>query len=136
MDYFAMVRQISSRATLITFALALSAAIFGRWPEAFGVLAGFFVSLINFRLLSISVLKQLNKSANAAARGTAIQCVFRYVFMVSVALAANACPNINVWAVFVGLVLIKAVILGEALVNFAKQNLKDFRHSAFERGDK
>lgn len=137
MEYFSKIRQISLRATFVAFSLALPAVFWGRWPAAFGVLVGCLTALINLFLLSRTLVRQLQRPARTVRMGMTINCLFRYIIMIGVVLAANANPNLNVWAVFVGLILIKAVILGEALFIFAKRSFLGFLHSAgLEGGDK
>lgn len=137
MEYFTRVQQIASRAAFVCFTLAALAALSGRWPEAFGVMIGFLASLLNFRLLSRSLLKQLSQPPAAARRGTTKACLFRHTLVIAVAFLANSNPHLSVWAVFVGLVLIKVVIYAQALFSFSKQNLLGFLHSVrYERGDK
>ncbi|HBI57009.1 MAG TPA: hypothetical protein DG577_00965 [Firmicutes bacterium] len=136
-DYFTKVRQISLRAASIAFILAALAAISGRWPVAFGVLIGFLVALVNFRLLAQSIPKLLELPFQAARKGAAVRYILRYVLTISALLIVNANPNLNVWAAFVGLVLIKAVILGKAVFIFAQQKFQSCLNSArWERGDK
>jgi hypothetical protein len=136
-EYFTRIRQISLRVGLTSIVLALFAAFSGRWPEALGVLIGSLAALLNFRFLSRSLLKHLDLPPGAAQKGAAVQCVFRYILIVSVVLLANTAAEISVWAVFVGLFLIKAVILGEALFTFSRQSFQGFlRIAGWERGDK
>ncbi|MDD4658229.1 MAG: ATP synthase subunit I [Eubacteriales bacterium] len=136
MDYFIKVRQISLRAASVAFILAVLAAISGRWPVAFGVLIGFLVALIKFRLLAQSIPRLSELPFQAARKGAAVRYILRYALTISVLLMVNANPNLNVWAAFVGLVLIKAVILGEAVFIFARQKLQSGLNPArWERGD-
>ena len=137
MDFVSKFRQISLRAASIALILAVLAAVSGRWPEALGVLIGCLVALINFRLLAQSIPRLLELPFHAARKGAAVRYILRYALTISVLLMVNANPNLNVWAAFVGLVLIKAVILGEAVFIFARQKLQScFNSSRWERGDK
>lgn len=138
MDFVSKFRQISLRAASIALGLGMLAALSGRWPEALGVLIGCLAALLNFRLQAQSIPKLLDLSYHAARKQAAGRYFLRYTLTVAVLLMVNAAnPNLNVYAAIVGLLLIKAVILAEAVVIFLKQKLQGcLNPSRWERGDK
>lgn len=136
MEYFTKTRQVALRAGSIGLVLATLAAISQRWPVAFGVMIGCLVALVNFRLLARSIPRVLSMSFATARKAAAGGYVLRYLLTVVMVLMVNANPNINVWAAFVGLMLVKAVIFGEALYIFVRQKFPNQHQSAREeRGE-
>jgi hypothetical protein len=137
MDFVSKFRQISLRAASIALVLGVLAALSGRWPEALGVLIGCLIALLNFRLQAQSIPRLLDMTYHAVRKQAAGRYFLRYVLTVAALLMVNANPNLNVYAAMVGLLLIKAVILGEAVFIFAKQKFQGCLNPAWwERGDK
>ncbi|MDD2281801.1 MAG: ATP synthase subunit I [Eubacteriales bacterium] len=130
MDFSSKIRQISLRTASIALILAGLAALSGRWPAALGVLMGCLISLLNFRLLAQSISRLLDLTPLGARKQAVGRYIIRYILMVLALLMINANPNINVWAALVGLMLIKAVIVGEAALTFTRQKIQGWLNSA------
>lgn len=130
-------RDVSLRALGLAIALAAAAVIFGRVPHALGVMAGCGLALINFQLLARSVLRTMNntdprRAQVQAATGYASRYLLTALFLFTVFFY----PEINFFAAAVGLLTVKAVILGGALLTFLKQQIRQiFDPARWERGD-
>jgi len=131
-------RQIIIRAASIALIFASLAVLFGRWPAALGVLAGCFVAILNFRLLALGIVKLLELDDPRAAQIQAvIRYTVRYAIMILVLYSISINPSMDMYAAVVGLLLVKAVILGEAIITYVKQQVQPlFDPTRWERGEK
>lgn len=138
MDMVAAVqRRVMTRAAAIGLFLAVMAALSGRWPAALGVLAGCFVALLNFRLLALSTIKVLEMDPRAAQIQAFVHYFIRYALTVAVLFSINFNPDLDVFAAVVGLLSVKIVILGEAVITYTKQRIQSgLDPSRWERGEK
>ena len=97
---------------------------------------GCLVALLNFRLLAQAIPKLLVLSPLGARKQATGRYLMRYTLTVLVLLMVNANPNLNVYATLVGLLLVKVVILGEAVFVFAREKVQDwFSPARWKRGD-
>jgi|GEM_PF-1104672 len=131
-------RRIVLRALLIAGILAVLAVLFGRWSMAWGVLAGCVFAIINFRLMYLGIVKILDQSTPRAAQVQAVvRYLIRYLILIGFLYMVSINPNLNFYAAAVGLLLIKVVILGEAIYTYIKQQVQRVFHPArWERGGK
>lgn len=111
-------RQVILRAAIIAGVLAVLAVLSGRRSSALGVLVGCLVSILNFRLLALGIVKLLALSPEAARIQAVIRYIIRYILTILVLLSVNFNPNLNLYATVVGLLLIKVAILSEAAIIF------------------
>jgi hypothetical protein len=117
-------RQVIFRAAVIALVLAGLAALSGRWPAALSVLVGCFVSILNFRLLALGIIKLLDLSPHAARVQAVIRYIIRYTLTILVLWSVNSNPSMNLYAAVVGLLLIKVAILGEAVIAFLGTHIR------------
>lgn len=131
-------REIMTRAALIALVLATLAAFFQRWPVALGVLVGCLYALLNFRLLALGITKILELSDPRAAQIQAVlRYIIRYIMTIGVLYTISISPSMDFYAAVVGMLLIKAVILGEAIITYIKQQVQPiFDPARWERGGK
>lgn len=81
-------------------------------PMITGLVYGTVFSLLNFRLLHLTISKSLNMTPNKARSYVASRYILRYVLAGSMLYVAITNENIHVLGAIVGLLLIKAVIYG------------------------
>lgn len=138
MDEVAVVqRSIILQAVVASSALAGLAVVSGRWPEAWGVLSGTLVGVFNFCLLARNIRGLIVASPRQARYRGGLNYVGRYLLMAAVLLYSFTSPFLNMYAVLVGLVMIKVIILGKAVITYCKERVADYFYSAHEeRGDK
>lgn len=131
-------REIMIRAASIAIILATLAALFQRWPVALGVLAGCFFSLLNFRLLALGIVRVLELTDPKTAQVQAvIRYIIRYIITIGVLYTISVTPSMDFFAAVIGILLIKAVILGEAIISYLKIQVQKITDPArWERGGK
>ena len=130
-------RQINFRVLLIAFILAGIAVVFSRYTAALGVLTGAGMAILNFRLLALGIDRILDLTDPRAAQVQAVtRYVVRYMLVLLVLAMVSLNQNFDMLSTVVGLLLVKAVILGEAILEFIKQQVKQMLDPArWERGD-
>jgi len=124
MELAATQRRIIFRAAATALILAALAIVSGRRPAALGVLTGCLAAILNFRLLALSIAKLLDLPPRAAQIQAALRYIIRYLLMAAVLWSVNLNPDLDLYAAVVGLLLVKAVILGEAFCTFLGQKLR------------
>lgn len=130
-------RQIIIRVLIIALLLAGFAFGFNRIPVALGVLVGAGMAILNFRLLYKSIDRILNLQDPRAAQVHAVtRYIMRYILVILVLVTVSINENFDMLATVVGLLLVKAVILGEAIFQYLKQQLSQALNPArWERGE-
>jgi hypothetical protein len=129
-------RRLIFQAAVASSALAGLAILSGRWPEALGVLSGTAVAIFNFCLLARSIRGLYAVTPRAAKYRGGISYVGRYLMMAAVLIYSFTSPYLNMYAVLVGLLMIKVIILGGAVITYCKERVAVYLHSALEeRGD-
>lgn len=137
MDEVAVVqRRLISQAVVVSFVLAGAAMLQGRWPEAWGVLCGTLVAILNFCLLARNIRGLFAVTPRRARVKGALNYIGRYMLMAAVLIYSFTSPSLNMYAVLVGMLLIKAVILVGAIITYCRERLSHMLNSAHqERGD-
>lgn len=138
MDQVAVVqRRIITQAATTSVALAGLAALSGRWPEAWGVVIGTLVAILNFSLLARNIRSLFAAHPRRVKLKAGLNYTGRYLMMAAVLLYSFTTPTLNMYAVVVGMLMIKAVILTGAIFTYCKERLSLIFHPApEERGDK
>ena len=130
-------RRLISQAAAVSSVLAGLALLSGRRPEAWGVLLGTVVAIFNFSLLARSIRSLVAVHPRAARVKGSVSYIGRYLLTASVLYYAFTSPFLNMYAVLVGLLMIKVLILGKAALTYCKERAAEFLNSAHgERGDK
>lgn len=130
-------RRIIMQAAFTSAVLAGLAAFSGRWPEAWGVIIGTLVAILNFSLLAKNIRSLIAEHPKRAQVKARLNYIGRYFLMAAVIFYSFTTPTLNMYAVVVGMLLIKAVILAGALFTFCKERLSlIFQHAPEERGDR
>lgn len=137
MDEVAVIqRRLIFQAAVASSVLAGLAILSGRWPEALGVLSGTLVAILNFCLLARSIRSLFTISPRVARVKGALNYIGRFMLMAAILIYSFTSPHINMYAVVVGLLLIKAVILVGAIITYCRERLSLIFHPAHEeRGD-
>lgn len=130
-------RDISLRALGLALVLAAVALVYGRVSHALGVLAGCGFSLIIFRLLARSILRIMENTDPRRARVQAMAgYASRYLLTALFLFAVLLYPELDFLSAAVGLLLVKAVIVGGAVLSFLSQRIRHiFNPARWERGD-
>jgi hypothetical protein len=129
-------RRLIFQAAVASSVLAGLAIFTGRWPEALGVLSGTLVAILNLCLLARSIRSLLSISPRAARVKGAFNYIGRFMLMAAILIYSFTSPHINMYAVLVGLLMIKAVILVGAIIAYCRERLSLIFHPApEERGD-
>lgn len=138
MDEVAVVqRRLIFQAAVASSALAGLALLSGRWPEALGVLSGTFVAILNFSLLARSIRSLFAANPRSARLRGGLNYIGRYILTAAVLIYSFTSPALNMYAVLVGLLMIKMIILGKAVIAYCKERVTGYLQSAYEeRGDK
>jgi hypothetical protein len=112
---FNLQKHIGKRVLIFAGILIAAAYILGQASFALGLLFGALLALLNFRLLALSLQKAVALEPSRATIYAFSRYLLRF-FLVGVAvLVAIKNPAVNVWGTFIGLGLVKVVILGENL---------------------
>lgn len=138
MDEVAVVqRRLIFQAAAASSVLAGLAVVSGRWPEALGVLSGTLVAIVNFCLLARNIRNLFPGNPRQARVRGGMNYLGRYMLTAAILTYSFTSPVLNMYAVLVGLLLIKAVILGGAIISYGKERVDVYLNSApEERGDK
>lgn len=138
MDEVAVVqRRLIFQAAVASSALAGLALLSGRWPEALGVLSGTFVGILNLCFLARNIRSLFAVNPRSVKFRSGINYIGRYLLMAALLTYSFTSPNLNMYAVLVGLMMIKVIILGKAVIAYCKERVAIYFHSALEeRGDK
>lgn len=138
MDEVAVVqRRLISQAVVVSFVLAGAAMLQGRWPEALGVLCGTLVAALNFFLLARNIRSLFAVTPRRARVKGALNYIGRYMLMAAIMIYSYTSPYLNMYAVVVGLLMIKIVIFMGALIAYCRERLAFvFPSAPEERGDK
>lgn len=121
-DFNRTLRGTSFKALILGVVLAVAALTFGRLPQALGVMVGCFFALVNFHLLARSVVRVTEHSNPNRARGQAAVSFFaRYLLTVLFLTMVLLNHDFDFLAAVVGLLTVKIVILGGAVIGFVRQ---------------
>ncbi|MTI93982.1 MAG: ATP synthase subunit I [Firmicutes bacterium] len=132
----AKVRQIIGRTTLLALTLAVFALIFSRGSAALGVLIGAIISVLNFRLLANKTRQVLENTNPGAAQVQAfVGYLVRYLLYAGVLYVVSLNPEVDFFAAIVGILLVKAVIIIEAIAVSVRQATAKLLSARWERGD-
>lgn len=133
----AVQRRVISQAAVVSSTLAGLAMLSGRWPEAWGVLSGTLVAIINFCLLARNIRGLIGADPRAAKVRGGFYYIGRYFLAAAILIYSFTSPLLNMYAVLVGLMLVKAVILGKAIITYFTEWVVAKMQSAYKgRGDK
>jgi hypothetical protein len=115
-------KSIAKRTFLINTVVALVGIFFVRpyLPFLTGIFFGTAVSLLNFRLLYLTIERAVKMYPERARRFTVSRYLIRYVLTAVVILVSINSPDINVLGTIIGLLMIKLVILQRDLFNDKK----------------
>lgn len=116
-------------AGLITISLALSLQLDWLW----GYLMGTSTSLLMFRLLAITVSEAIEKDFSAARVFTLKRYLIRYLIYGVVLYIGLQKSYLNLFTVIIGLMMVKFVIIGEALYGKFKKYLKNLEEKDIKR---
>jgi len=86
-------------------------------PFLTGLALGTAVSLLNFRLLYLTLCQAVQMRPARAQRYTTGRYLIRYILMTLLLVGAFHTPRVSAFAAFIGLLLIKLVILQRDLFN-------------------
>lgn len=130
-------RRLISQAAAASSVLAGLALLSGRRPEAWGVLLGTVVAIFNFSLLARSIRNLIGADPRSARLKGGLGYIGRYLLTAAALFYSYTSPHLNIYAVLVGLLMLKVLILGKAVMAFCKERVTEYFHSAHgERGDK
>ena len=110
------VRRTQARALLLGGSLGL--ALIFLWHPAIGIgyILGAVLSVINFQLMTVDLFGMAEKNPGPAKKFIILRYSFRYALLfISLALIATR-TDLNIIAVFAGLLSIQTVLLGERVV--------------------
>lgn len=112
-------KSIAKRVFLVNTGVALLGLFFIRpyLPFLTGIFFGTTVSLLNFRLLYLTIEKAVKMHPERARKFTVSRYLLRYVLTALVILVSINSPDLNALGTVIGLVMIKLVILQRDLLN-------------------
>ncbi len=137
MDEVAVVqRRIIIQGAVVSSTLAGLAILSGRWPEAWGVLCGTLVAILNFCMLARNIRSIFALDPRQARFKGGFNYMGRYFMSAAVLFYSFTSPFLNMYAVLVGMLMIKVVILAGAIITYCRERLSLMLNSAHqERGD-
>ncbi len=131
--------KVIKRVSIIITFLGTSALIFRNFTVFWGIIIGGVMAIINFRLIAISTVQILELSDPTQAKEKAIvKYIIRAILTIGVMYVAFTNHNINFAALAVGLLLVKYVILFDAVITSGKTGMQDFFKNLklkYERGE-
>ena len=112
-------KSIAKRVFLVNAGVALLGLPFisPYLPFLAGIFFGTAVSLLNFRLLYLTIEKAVKMHPERARKFTVSRYMLRYVLTALVILVSINSPDLNALGTVIGLVMIKLVILQRDLLN-------------------
>ncbi|QNO15168.1 ATP synthase subunit I [Alkalicella caledoniensis] len=132
-------KKIAKRVTIVVLLLATSAFVFSNISVVWGIIIGGMMAITNFRLIALSTVQILELTSPTQAKAKAI---VKYLIRASLTIGVMYVSFTNDWisfpALVVGLLLVKYIILFEAVYLFVKNSMKEFFHKQklkYERGD-
>lgn len=132
-------KKIAKRVTIVVLLLATSAFVFSNISVVWGIIIGGMMAITNFRLIALSTVQILELTSPTQAKAKAI---VKYLIRAFLTIGVMYVSFTNDWisfpALVVGLLLVKYIILFEAVYLFVKNSMKEFFHKQklkYERGD-
>jgi phosphate/sulfate permease len=119
-------KSIAKRVVIANTVVGLAGLLFIKptMPFIMGLLFGTIVSVLNFRLLSLTIARAVTMHPERARKFTVSRYMIRYVLTALVILVSINSPDINVLGTAIGLITLKLVILQRDLFNH-KQYFKN-----------
>jgi hypothetical protein len=119
-------KSIAKRVVLVNGVIGLAGILLIKPPIPFltGLLFGTVVSILNFRLLYLTIERAVKMHPERARKFTVSRYMIRYVLTALVILVSINSPDINALGTVIGLVMLKLVILQRDLFNH-KQYFKN-----------
>ena len=114
------------RITILLAVLIAGVMFFGAkepYPMIMGLAFGTIFSILNFRLLHLTIAKSMDMTPNQAKSYVTSRYIIRYVLAAAVLYVAITNESINVLGAVIGLLVIKGVIFGINFYDAMKKGL-------------
>jgi len=105
------VRKTQKRALISGFILGSLLAILWSCSVGFGFLSGVAVSIVNFQLMSVDAYTIVEKDPKKARKSATGRSVLRYAIMFGFLALVAARTDFNIFATFIGIFFVKAVLI-------------------------
>ena len=119
-------KSIAKRVVVVNGVIGLAGILIIEPPIPFltGLLFGTVVSVLNFRLLYLTIERAVRMHPERARKYTVSRYLIRYVLTALVIIVSINSPDINALGTVIGLIMLKLVILQRDLFNY-KQYFKN-----------
>lgn len=119
--------KVTKRVMIVVALLAISAFFFTNTQAVWGIIIGGVMAIINFRLIAISTVQTLELTNPAEAKvKVTVKYLTRAFLTIGVMFVAFTNEGISFPALVVGLLLVKYIILAEAVFLSLRNNLSTF----------
>lgn len=116
-----IVNEISKKTFYIAILPFASSLVMGEFTSAVGILYGLVISILLFRLKYIHINKALDMDMAKATRYIRNRYYINYTIYFIVLLTAYLSPKLNFLAAVLGLLLLKFVIIGLAVIDLVQE---------------
>ncbi|SDY63444.1 ATP synthase subunit I [Tindallia californiensis] len=115
-------KKIAKKVILFNSIAGLAGSLFLRPVSALwmGLLFGTLISLLNFRLLYLTLNRAVTMAPAKAQKYTTFRYLIRYLLTAVVLVVSLRSPNIHTLGTVIGLLMIKMVVLQQSLFNDSK----------------
>jgi hypothetical protein len=110
------VKTTRKKALFLGIIIGIFLFIFVTKAISFGYLCGAVISLVNFQLMAADAFGMVDKSSKAAKKFILFRYFLRYALFFSALALVVTRTDFNLFAVFVGVFTVQAVIIGEKLL--------------------
>ncbi len=112
-------KEIIRQVVIFNIVVGIIGSIFLRpiIPLWMGLIFGTLISLLNFRLLYLTINRAVTMAPGKAQKFTTMRYMIRYFLTAIVILVSLRSPDINTLGTVIGLLMIKLVILRQNLFN-------------------
>ena len=111
-----LVRKIQKRALISGLIVGLLLAFFWSRSVGFGFLSGVAIGVVNFQLMSVDAYTMVEKNPRKARKFIIGRAMLRYTIMYGFLALVALRTDFNIFAAFVGLFLIKIILIGGHII--------------------